>query len=65
MHILTILVRFGTEQYPRAEQDIDSIFRRQMPEVERTVVIVDNALPDDGVEGGGSRRVIGGDNSAR
>jgi hypothetical protein len=65
VRILTILVRFGTEQYPDAEQEIDDIFRRQMPDVERTVVVVDNALPDDFVDGDGRRRVIGGDNSAR
>lgn len=63
--ILTILARFGTEQYPRAEEDIDDIFRRQLPDVERTVVIVDNALPPGFVERRPNGALIGGDNSAR
>jgi hypothetical protein len=65
LRVLTILVRFGTERYPRAEQEIDDIFSRQMPEIERTVVVVDNALPTGFQEGHGRRVVIGGDNRAR
>ena len=31
MRVLTILARWGTEQYPPAEQEIADIFHRQMP----------------------------------
>lgn len=65
MRVLTILVRFGTERYPHAEQQVAEIFRRQMPEVERAVVVVDNALPSEFVETDERRTVIGGNNAAR
>lgn len=65
MRLLTILVRFGTEQYADAEQVIDGIFRRQMPGVDRTVVVVDNAVPDATVPERGARTLLSGDNSAR
>jgi hypothetical protein len=64
VRILTILTRFATEQYPRAEQELDDIFRRQMATVDRTVIVVDNAMSDDGAAGG-ARRLIAGDNRAR
>jgi hypothetical protein len=62
--ILTILARFGTEQYPTAEPDIDDIFRRQMSSVERTVLVVDNALPAGLIEERGPRVLLGGNNDA-
>jgi len=62
--VLTILARFGTDQYPRAELDIDEIFQRQLPEVERTVIVVDNALPPGIVEERPNGALIGGDNCA-
>ena len=63
--ILTILARFGTDRYSEAERDIDEIFRRRMPEAERTIVTVDNALPRDFVQRRSNRTLIGGDNNAR
>jgi len=65
VRVLTILVRFGTAGYPLAEAQIDEIFRRQMPDVERSVLVVDNALPRAFTEPGDRRVVIGGDNSGR
>jgi hypothetical protein len=67
MRVLTILARFGTEQYPHAEREIADIFARQMPTptVDRTVIVVDNALPRDFVEERDGHILIGGDNSAR
>jgi hypothetical protein len=62
---LTILARFGTDQYPRAEQEIDEIFQRQLPDVQRTVIVVDNALPPHFVEPRPNGALIGGDNRAR
>jgi hypothetical protein len=63
MNILTILARFGTDQYPHAAEEIAAIFERQMPSVERSVIIVDNALPRDTVGETGSDVLMGGDNS--
>ena len=65
MRVLTILVRYGTSSYPRAEEEIDDIFRRRMPEVQRSVLVVDNALPEGFIEPGDGRTVIGGDNTGR
>ena len=64
MRMLTILARFGTEQYPHAEEEIASIFARQMPTVHRSVIVVDNALPRELVQEQGNRRLLGGDNHA-
>lgn len=65
VRVLTILARFGTGQYAHAEQEVDDIFRRRMPEVERTVLVVDNALTDTPVAERGPRMLIAGDNTAR
>ena len=65
MRVLTILARFGTATYPGAEEQINEIFRRQMPTIERSVVVVDNALPREFSEPGERRVVIGGDNTSR
>jgi hypothetical protein len=64
VRILTVLARFGMERYPAAELDIDDIFRRQMSSVERTVLIVDNALPTGLIEERGPHVLIGGNNEA-
>jgi hypothetical protein len=64
--VLTILARFGTEQYPHAEREIAELFGRQMPAVDRDVLVVDNARPRHAVEERADGTiVIGGDNSAR
>jgi len=65
VRVLTILVRYGTELYPHAEEHVAEIYRRQMPGVARDVVVVDNALPSGYVEPGDHRLVIGGDNTFR
>src|SRR5262245_60907405 len=64
MRILTILLRFGSERYPSAERDIDEIFRRQMPGVERTTIVVDNELPSSHESSAEAHTLIGGDNEA-
>jgi hypothetical protein len=64
--VLTILARHGTEQYPHAEREIAEIFGRQMPAVDRSVLVVDNARPRHAIEErADATTVIGGDNSAR
>jgi hypothetical protein len=65
MRVLTILVRFGTESYPRAERQLSALVGRQLPEVEQHLLVVDNALPRGYVETAGRRTLIGGDNTCR
>src|SRR5262245_60399266 len=65
LRILTILVRNGTALYPHAEDHVAEIYQRQMPDVDRDVVVVDNALPSGFLERGDRRLVIGGDNTYR
>jgi hypothetical protein len=64
MRVLTILARFGTERYPHAEEEIRAIFERQMPGVDRSVIVVDNALAREIVVREPHRTLIGGDNSS-
>jgi hypothetical protein len=63
--VLTVLARFGTASYPNADTEIADIFSRQMPGIDRTVVIVDNALPLGVVHQNSAGFVIGGDNHSR
>jgi hypothetical protein len=64
--VLTILARFGTEQYANAEREIAELFGRQMPAIDRDILVVDNARPRHAVdEREDGTIVIGGDNSAR
>jgi hypothetical protein len=65
LRVLTILARFGSEQYAGAEKTIADLFARQMPQIERRVVIVDNALPRHVIEERRESVLIGGDNAAR
>jgi hypothetical protein len=65
LRVLSILARFGTQQYPHCDREIADIFARQMPTVDRTTLIVDNALPRDVVERSAGMTLLGGDNSAR
>ena len=66
LRVLTILTRFGSEQYADAETDIAALFSQQLPRVERRVVVVDNALPREFREERHDGTVlIGGDNSSR
>ena len=62
MRLLTILARFGTEQYASAEGDLDNVFDRQMRSVQRSVIVVDNALPREVVQEQRGRLLLGGDN---
>ena len=39
MRILTIFTRFGTEKYPTAERELDDLFRTQLSDVDRDVVV--------------------------
>ncbi len=63
LRILTIFVRAGTTTYPEAEARLDELFARQLPTVERDVVVVDNLLPSGLVESRPGHHLISGDNS--
>ena len=63
LRVLTILARYGTDQYPRAEEEIADLFVRRMGSIERRVVIVDNQRPPDYIDERAGSTVIGGDNS--
>jgi hypothetical protein len=64
MRIVTILVRHGEAKYTDAERQLNSIFERQLPGVDRSTVIVDNALSAHFREDREKATVIGGDNWA-
>jgi hypothetical protein len=64
MKVVTILARHGEAKYTDTELQLDSIFERQLPGVNRSTVIVDNALPTHFSEDRGKTTVIGGDNWA-
>ena len=66
MRILTLLVRHGTDKFPGAIDDVAALFARQFHEVEWDLIVIDNKLPEDYVEGLGSGHVlIGGSNAMR
>jgi hypothetical protein len=44
MRVLTLLVRYGTDKYAAAEKEIDEIFSRRMPQMDRSTIVIDNAL---------------------
>jgi hypothetical protein len=66
MRVLVLLVRYGTEKYRDALDDLEGVYRKQAPELARQTVIVDNAMPADFSEAIGSdRMLIGGDDRDR
>ncbi len=64
MRVLTIFTRFGTEKYPTAERELDDLFRTQLPDVDRDVVVVDTALAPGLVEQAERRMLLGSDNAS-
>lgn len=65
MRILTLLARHGTDKYKGVE-DVDLFFERQLPLVQRELVIIDNALSEGYEDTAGQNRIlIGGSNAQR
>jgi hypothetical protein len=65
VRVLLLLARFGSDRYSTALEDVEALYARQLPAIDRTTVVVDNALPP----GHESRQsdtcvVIGGDNTS-
>jgi hypothetical protein len=61
--VLTLFVRAGLSAYADAESALADLFARQMPDITRDVLVIDNLLPPGIVEASPGRTVIGGDNS--
>jgi hypothetical protein len=65
LRVLTILARFGSNQYADAEATLADLFARYLPGVERDVIVVDNALPREYVAEREGSVLLGGDNGSR
>jgi hypothetical protein len=64
MRIVTLLARHGTETYTDAVEMIDALFARQLPEVARDLLVIDNTLPPHHHETlGPGRTLIGASNA--
>jgi hypothetical protein len=50
MKVATIFLRHGTKKFPDAQERMEDLFRRRMPEVEREIVVVDTTLPAGFIE---------------
>lgn len=61
--MVTLFVRAGTEAYPDAEAHLHDRLSRQVGDIPRDTVVVDNLLPPGVHEQQAGRTVIGGDNS--
>jgi len=61
--VITIFVRAGVSDYADSEAALAELFARQMPEIRRDLLVVDNLLPAGVAEVAPGRTVIGGDNS--
>jgi hypothetical protein len=66
MRVLVLFIRYGTDKYRDAVDELDLIYRRQAPNLNRETIIIDNALPADfSQDYGPNRRLIGGNNINR
>lgn len=63
LRVLTLLVRHGTEKYPGACDRLDDLMSRILPDVQRRIVIIDNALAPETCTEEQGRKLIGGDNT--
>jgi hypothetical protein len=50
MRILTLFARHGAQDYPSALRDLDELFRRNLADADRKLLIIDNALNEDHAE---------------
>ncbi|QXX76682.1 hypothetical protein [Methylovirgula sp. HY1] len=63
IRIATLFVRHGAEKYPTALDELEGFFARRLPNVERELIVIDNALPathcsqiENGILVGGSNK---------
>lgn len=64
IRIVILFARHGTEKYPAALDALDGFFARRLPNVERKLVVIDNALPETHYEEIKNGILIGGSNEA-
>jgi hypothetical protein len=64
LRVLSILVRHGLAKYAIAEAELNALYQRQLSDVTRELIVVDNAVDRDFVETLPGRTLIGGDNSS-
>ncbi len=65
MKVLTLFLRYGTSKYAEAEEQLAELFYRNLPEVDREILVIDNSVPSGQIlEKAPGRTVIGGDNSS-
>jgi hypothetical protein len=64
LRVLSILVRHGIVKYATAESELDALYQRQLPDVDRELIVVDNAIDGGTLERRSGRTLIGGDNSS-
>lgn len=66
MRVLVLFIRYGTDKYPDALDELDRIYQKQAPSLSRQTIVIDNALPAGFSEDyGPNRRLIGGNDSNR
>lgn len=64
MRVLVLFIRYGAEKYPDALADLDRIYQCHAPDLDRTTIVIDNALPLGVSRSVGKDTVlIGGDNT--
>jgi hypothetical protein len=64
MRVLILFVRYGEERYCNALDELADLYRRRAPELIRSTVVIDNALPASlSKELGSDGLLIGGDNT--
>lgn len=61
--VLSLFLQTGSSAYPEAERHLAELFARQLPDVSRDVIVVDNLLPPGLAASTPGRSVIGGDNA--
>jgi len=66
MRVLVLFLRYGTEKYGDALNELDNLYAAQAPDIERHTIIIDNSIMKGFIEEyAGDRYLIGGDNSRR
>ena len=64
IRIATLFVRHGTARYPAALDELEGFFARRLPNVERELIVIDNALPQTHYSQIENGILIGGSNKA-
>jgi hypothetical protein len=64
MRVLVLFVRYGEERYSHALDELSRLYGRRAPQLTRSTIVIDNALPAElSKELGPDSLLIGGDNT--